>query len=426
MTHNLELMYKKPQFGFFAVFGALLLTFGLIGLSAHAKGPFDGRYFVASQNYFVKTLFGVQHEFKKGFTADLTSGEVWTLQKIFKVDVSEVPLYKVTALSVEPAAVEPAGLVPPADKLTQQDKDILKESARAPKQQQRSAKPESSVPWGIKKVYGDETIVSTGGGKGVSVAVLDTGANIKHIDLVARVKDCKDFTRGDVPRSACQDQNGHGSHVAGTVAADGGADGAGIWGVASEANLLIYKVCRNDGSCWADDVAAGLDYAAQNGADVVSMSLGGNAESSILRDSIQTAYQNNVLIVAAAGNDGPLKGTIDWPAAYPEAVAVGAVTPEGIVADWSSRGVNDGDYIVEAREVEFGAPGVNVESTWYDGTYRYISGTSMATPHVSGLAAKLWDGVATSTRLSLQSLARDLLPVGDDISSGFGLPQMSK
>lgn len=419
-------MYKKPQFGFFAVFGAFLLSFLLIGLSAHAKGPFDGRYFVASQNYFIKTLFGVQHEFKRGFTADLTSGEVWTLQKIFKVDVSEVPLYKVTALSLEPAVAEPAGLVPPADKLTQQDKDVLKESARAPKQQQRSAKPENSVPWGIKKVYGDETIISTSGGKGVNVAILDSGANIKHLDLMGRVKDCKDFTRGDVPRSACQDQNGHGTHVAGTIAADGGFDGLGTWGVASEANLLVYKVCRNDGSCWADDVAAGLDYAAQNGAAVVSMSLGGNAESFILRDSIQSAYQNNVLVVAAAGNDGPLKGTIDWPAAYPEAVAVGAIAQDETIPDWSSRGVNDGDYIVEAREVEFGAPGVNVESAWYDGAYRYLSGTSMATPHVSGLAAKLWDGAATSTRLSLQSIARDILPLGDDIASGFGLPQAAE
>ncbi|MBI4120536.1 MAG: S8 family peptidase [Parcubacteria group bacterium] len=417
-------MYKKPQSRFFAVFGAFLLSFLLIGLSAHAKGSFDGRYFVASQNYLVKTLFGVQHEFKNGFTADLTSGEVWTLQRIFKVDVSEVPLYKVTALPVESGAVETAGLILPADKLTQQDKDVLKESARVPKPQQRTAKPENAVPWGIKKVYGDETIVSTNGGKGVNVAVLDTGANIKHLDLAGRIKDCKDFTRGATPRSACQDQQGHGTHVAGTIAADGGADSLGIWGVASEANLLVYKVCRNDGTCWADDVAAGLDYAVQSGAEVVSVSLGGNAESFILRDAIQEAYQKNVLVVAAAGNDGPLKGTIDWPAAYPEVVAVGAIAQDETIPDWSSRGVNDGDYIVEAREVEFGAPGVNVESTWYDGTYRYLSGTSMATPHVSGLAAKLWDGVATSTRVSLQSLARDILPLGDDIASGFGLSQM--
>ena len=90
--------------------------------------------------------------------------------------------------------------------------------------------------------------------------------------------------------------------------------------------------------------------------------------------------------------------------------------------DWSSRGVNDGDYIIEEREVEFGAPGVSVESTWNDGCYNYLSGTSMATPHISGLAAKLWQGDAETTRSYLWNLSKDIWEQGDDTATGFGLP----
>ncbi|MEK7609296.1 MAG: S8 family serine peptidase, partial [Patescibacteria group bacterium] len=97
-----------------------------------------------------------------------------------------------------------------------------------------------------------------------------------------------------------------------------------------------------------------------------------------------------------------------------------------LVPDWSSRGVNDGDYVMEEREVEFGAPGVNVESTWLDGSYRYLSGSSMAAPHISGLAARLWNGSATSTRVLISRRARDIWALGDDTATGFGLPTAPK
>ncbi len=363
----------------------------ILALTAIAVAAQDGgRYHVKSRSGALRTWLGVNHEFPSGFTTDLSEGQLRALDAM-GVEVEAVPLWHIEA---------PRG------------------GATS-----RTATPSDQTPWGIEKVYNNSTVASTSGGAGVDVAVLDTGVNKNHLDLRRRVMQCKDFTKGTRVRDSCSDDNGHGTHVAGTIAADGGADRLGIFGVAPEANLFAYKVCGGSG-CWSDDIAAAIRMAADNGADVISMSLGGDAESSLTRDAIQYAVNNGVLLVAAAGNDGPADGSIDYPGANPNVVAVGAIDSSETVASWSSRGVNDGDYIVEAREVEVGAPGVAVESTWNDGTYRTISGTSMATPHVSGLAAKLWQGSANATRTYLQNraLLHDLHTPGDDTATGFGLP----
>jgi subtilisin len=150
------------------------------------------------------------------------------------------------------------------------------------------------------------------------------------------------------------------------------------------------------------------------------MSLSGDTQSSLIKGAIDR--NPDLLFVAAAGNDGPTFGSIDYPAAYYKVIAVGAIDSTGSVPYFSSRGINDGDYVVEEREVEFGAPGVWVESTYINGCYIYGAGTSMATPHVAGLAAKVWQGSAASTRSYLQSIAEDIWTAGDDIATGFGLP----
>ncbi len=361
----------------------------VVALAMPAMANPTARYFVRSTDPALKGELDARHAFPGGFSADLTPG-------------------KAAALSARGIELEPMVQYVP-----------LAKGGNKPSPSVRTT-PTDQVPWGIETVYGAS--VTPSGGEGVDVAVLDTGANRNHPDLARRVKDCKDFTARTL-KNACDDKNGHGSHTAGTIAADGGTDGLGIFGVAPGANLMILKVCGAS-FCWSDDIAAAIRYAADHGAEIVSMSLGADGESSLERDAIAYAVSKGVLVVAAAGNDGPADGSIDYPGANPDAVAVGAIDASETVASWSSRGVNDGDYIVEAREVEFGAPGVAVESTWYDGGYNVISGTSMATPHVAGLHAKLWLGSGAATRARLQSLARDIHAAGDDTATGFGLPQL--
>ena len=144
----------------------------------------------------------------------------------------------------------------------------------------------------------------------------------------------------------------------------------------------------------------------------------------------------DVLFIAAAGNDGDDNrngisdgpGTIDYPGANANVVAVGAIDINSNVPVWSSLGLTVvTNSPVQEHQVELGAPGVSVYSTWNDGSYNTISGTSMATPHVSGLAAKVWlesGGTAQDTRTYLHSLASDIWPAGNDIATGFGLPQV--
>ncbi len=334
-----------------------------------------------------RSFVSVRHEFPQGvFTAEVPLARYQQLAQLAVLE--PVPLYYISGKPA-PAA--------------------------------RTCTPSAQLPWGVSRVNGGL------GGAGIRVAVLDTGAMTNHFDLKNRVVDCKDFTKGFNIQKGCSDANGHGTHVSGTILADRGSDGKGVMGVAPQASLLAYKVCGNDGSCWSDDIAAALRYAADKGANIVSMSLGGDSPVSIMRDAVRYASSKGVLVVAAAGNDGPSDGTIDYPGAYPEVVAVAATDATDAVASFSSRGINYDTlpYVSEERDVEFAAPGVQVESTWNDGCYRTISGTSMATPHISGLAAALWQGNASATRTFLQNNARaglDLGRVGDDPDAGFGMP----
>lgn len=283
-------------------------------------------------------------------------------------------------------------------------------------QTSQNCSPSTSFPWGVVRVGGGS------GGEGIRIAVLDTGIDEDHPDLKDNIIDCRDAQYASL-RRRCKDGHGHGTHVSGTVAANGK-----IKGVSPEAKLMAIKVCSDRGWCYGDDVARGIQYAADNGASVINISLGGSSISQDEKEAIDYAVQKGVLVVAAAGNNGPDYNTINYPAAYFRVMAVAAIDSNNQVANFSSRGINDGDYTVEEREVEVAAPGVSVESTYNNGCYAFGSGTSMATPHVSGLAAKLWQGSASSTRTHLQNLAKenDIDAPGDDPASGFGLPQAGK
>jgi subtilisin len=397
---------------------ATILLVGIFIVSIVATS----RVFVSgnpASTFIVKNTFAAQHEFDGGFTVEVSAKGLVALEKVPGIELEAVPLYHVSGKPVCGNGMieggekcgEPGLPDCPEGQVCKNCKCV--EETAPP---ERSCYPSNQTPWGIMKVNGGS------GGVGVKVAVLDTGAYKDHLDLRANIVDCRDATKRGI-KKGCADNNGHGTHVSGTILANAGSDGQGISGVAPEAKLMAIKVCGPAG-CWADDIAAGIRYAADNEADIISMSLGGDTQSSLIKDAIDYAVSKGVLVVAAAGNDGPTNGSIDYPGANVKVIAVGAINSGEYVPDWSSRGINNGDYIVEEKEVEFGAPGVSVESTWKDGCYNTIQGTSMATPHVSGLAAKLWDTDAETTRTKLQELAKlnDLYTEGDDTATGFGLP----
>lgn len=309
--------------------------------------------------------------------------------------------------------------------------------------------PSDQTPWGIQAIYNDAAITKTSGGNGIKVAVLDTGVFTNHIDLAGSAEQCKDFTQtsSSMVNGTCTDRNGHGTHVAGTALAHGGSDGLGVYGVAPEAELWAYKVLTDSGSGYSDDIANAIRHAAdektRTGAKVIiSMSLGSSVKDTLIANAVTYAYNKGVLIIAAAGNSGSAANTIGYPGALPNAVAVAAlenVQQNGTyrVADYSSRGNpnTDGDFVIGEKDVEISAPGSAIESTWYDGNYKSISGTSMATPHVSGLAAKIWAANTswshTQLRAELQRRAKlyDIkggigAATGDDYASGFGFARV--
>lgn len=208
-------------------------------------------------------------------------------------------------------------------------------------------------------------------GEGVKVAVLDTGIDMDHPDFVNAIVDSKDFT-GD----GIEDKNGHGTHCAGIVGARW--NNIGFVGVAPKSALMIGKVLNNEGKGDDEWIANGIYWAVDNGADIISLSLGG-AESSVeLYNAVQYALFHGVYVICAAGNAGALtSNNIDYPGRYGGVITVASHDQYGRPSGFSSRG----------GEVDFMAPGDHIWSTYKNGGYAELSGTSMATPFIAGLAA---------------------------------------
>jgi subtilisin len=253
-------------------------------------------------------------------------------------------------------------------------------------------------------------------GRAVRVAVLDTGADMAHPDLKEAIVATKDFTGS---ASGVSDVQGHGTHTAGTIAAR--ENGVGMVGWAPECGLIVGKVLGDDGSGAGAWIAAGIDWAVGQGADVISMSLGSSAPDETIHAAIKRAAAAGVIVACAAGNDGPKEGTVDYPGGFPEVVCVAAVDKTPAAAGFSSRG----------KAVLVAAPGVNVVSDYPGGRLATMSGTSMATPAVAGTAA-LW--VASHPEVTkvdrpakfkaaLQATSKDIAPAGRDTATGFGLVQ---
>jgi subtilisin len=223
------------------------------------------------------------------------------------------------------------------------------------------------IQWGVKRVDAPAAW-STSRGAGVKVAVIDTGLDMTHPDLAGNIKGgWNAIAKSD----NFNDDHGHGTHCGGNIAALDNS--IGIVGVAPKADLYGVKVLDADGSGTFDDVIAGMQWAVDNHMEVASMSLGADQGNPALADMVAAMKKGGVTLIAAAGNSG---GSVGFPGAYPEAIAVAAGDENDQLADFSSRG----------PEVAVIAPGVNIYSLSKNGGYETMSGTSMATPHVAGLA----------------------------------------
>jgi thermitase len=267
---------------------------------------------------------------------------------------------------------------------------------------------------------------STGG---VKVGVVDTGILATHEDLAGKVANCaQSYTgifllTGSIQEGSCADDNGHGTHVSGTITANAN-NGKGVAGVAFNSQLAMCRALGGPlGQGSTSDVANCIRWTHDKGAKVLSMSLGGGT-STTLQQAVQYAWAGGgaggTVIVAAAGNDGD--ATLNYPAAYAEVVSVAATDNRDQRASFSNAN----------SDVEIAAPGVNVLST-YNGSnssYTTLSGTSMATPHVAGVAAIIWDKYPTATastiRSKLDASVDDLGAAGRDTAFGFGRVNLQK
>lgn len=207
-------------------------------------------------------------------------------------------------------------------------------------------------------------------GKGITIAIIDTGCDIEHKALKNNIIHTRNFTKDDNSnKTIANDYIGHGTHVAGIVLS-----------IAPESNLMILKALSGDGEGEYKWIINAINYAISKKVDIISMSLGGYIDDENLHRAIRKAVNNNILVVCAAGNEGdnnPLTNEYSYPAAYSEVISVGAVDEKAKPAYFSNSN----------KFVDVVAPGVGILSTFKNNSYAVLDGTSMAAPHVSGALA---------------------------------------
>ena len=290
--------------------------------------------------------------------------------------------------------------------------------------------------WGPARIGAPTAWGVTTGTPEVIIAVLDSGTQLGHEDLAGNLwsnpgelpdNGIDDDDNGKVddlwgwhfyhewawdgerydylPRedNHVTDDLGHGTHVAG-IAGAAIDNGVGIAGMAGGSRLMTVKVLDQYGNGWYSDLAQGIVYAVDNGAQIINLSLGGEPASQTLQEAVNYAQAHRVLVVAAAGNDG---GAVLYPAACQHVLAVAATNEDDERASFSNHG----------PETDVAAPGTDIYSTWYRGNYFTDSGTSMAAPHVSGLAALIW---SARPDMSVAQVTEIITSTTADVNGGTG------
>jgi thermitase len=275
--------------------------------------------------------------------------------------------------------------------------------------------PYLSNAWHLSKINADVAWGTTMGSPSVTIAIVDTGIDYTHPDLSGKVTLGPDYGSND---SNPMDTQGHGTHVAGIAGAKAN-NGIGAAGVCPGCQLMAVKVFP-DGSSSASHfaIAQGITWAADNGADVINLSLGGTSSSSTMQSAVDYAWQHGVVVVAAAGNSAT--SVPHYPGAYTNVIAVGSTTSSDTLSSFSNYG----------SWVDVTAPGSSIFSTIKGGGYQSWSGTSMASPVVAGAAGLAFSGLAgatnTSVRAAVEQAVTDLGTPGRDTTYGYGRIDLSK
>ncbi|WP_054949796.1 S8 family peptidase [Numidum massiliense] len=263
--------------------------------------------------------------------------------------------------------------------------------------------------WNLPAIQAEGGWQFTRGADFVKIAIIDTGVELDHPDLAHRL------TRGYnavADNDHANDDNGHGTHVAGIIASETN-NRRGTAGITWRNRIMPVKAMNADGYGGSFDIARAIIWATDNGADIINMSLGNYQSAAVIKDAIDYAFANDVVVIAASGNDSTDQPS--YPAAYPEVLSVSAVDWDGKRADFSNFG----------KYVDVAAPGVDIPSTYLGKHYAMLSGTSMAAPHVTALAGLIrsLNPQLTNTEVMaiIKSTTRDFGAAGIDVYFGRGI-----
>ncbi len=230
--------------------------------------------------------------------------------------------------------------------------------------------PEQAVPWGVKQIKAPQLWPLTMGSS-VRIGVVDTGVDFGHPDLrPSLAHGINLLKRNSLPH----DDNGHGTHIAGTIAASN--QRRGIMGVAPRATIYPVKAFDRHGIAHISDIILAIHWCIDNRMDIINMSFGMKTRNTLLLNAIRHAYRTGILVVASSGNDGTPR-SVDYPARFLQTISVGATSRNRTICSFSNRG----------KGIDIFAPGERIFSTWPGGRYNELSGTSMAASHVTGTLA---------------------------------------